>query len=243
MRQVFPEVGDVDPVDAYGRLTRAGDRPRLRLNMIATVDGSASLAGRSGALGGPADKDLFATLRGLADVILVGAATVRVEGYGPARLDGAARDRRQRWGLAPVPPVAVVTRACRLEWGSPFFTEAEQRPIVFTTSAAASADRAAAAAVADVIVAGDDGVDLSRALAALGGRGHDNVLAEGGPGIAAQLANAGVVNEVCLTVSPMLVAGDARRILDGAALDPPTGLQLTNVLTADGYLFLRYRRP
>jgi len=243
MRQVFPEATDVDPIDAYGRLPRAGARPGVRLNMIASVDGAASLAGRSGALGGPADQELFATLRGLADVILVGAATMRVEGYGPTRLDAAARDRRRQSRLAPVPPVAVVTRACRLEWGSAFFTEAEQRPIVLTTSAAAPADRAAAAMVADVIVAGDDGVDLARALAELGGRGHDNVLAEGGPGIAGQLAGAGLLDEVCLTLSPMLVAGSAGRILGGAALDLPSALQLAHVLTAESYLFLRYRRP
>jgi len=242
MRQLFPEATDVDPIGAYGRLAGAGGRPGVRLNMIASVDGAASLAGRSGALGGPADKELFATLRALADVILVGAATMRVEAYGPARLDDAARDRRRQWGLAPVPPIAVVTRACRLEWDSPFFTEAEQRSIVLTTSAAAPADRAAAAEVAEVIVAGDDGVDLALALAALGGRGYDNVLAEGGPGIAGQLAGAGLLDEVCLTVSPMLVAGGAGRILGGVALDPSSGLELANVLTAEGYLFLRYLR-
>jgi 5-amino-6-(5-phosphoribosylamino)uracil reductase len=73
-------------------------------------------------------------LRSLADVILVGAATMRTEGYGPARLDGAAGARRQRSGLAPVPPIAVVTGACRLDWGSPFLTEAEQQPVVITAS-------------------------------------------------------------------------------------------------------------
>jgi len=242
MRQLFPEATDVDPIDAYGRLPRAGGRPGVRLNMIASVDGAAALAGRSGGLGGPADQELFATLRGLADVILVGAATMRDEAYGPARLDDAVRDRRRGWGLAPVPPVAVVTRACRLEWDSPFFTELGHRPIVLTTSAAAPADRAKAALVTEVIVAGHDGVDLTRAVAELGGRGYDNVLAEGGPGIAGQLAGAGLLDEVCLTLSPVLVAGSAGRILGGAGLDPPSGLELANVLTAEGYLFLRYRR-
>jgi len=242
MRQLFPGPGDVDPVDAYGRLGRVGDRPRVRLNMIASVDGAASLAGRSGSLGGPADKSLFATLRSLADVILVGAATMRTEGYGPARLDGSARDRRRDWGLAPVPPIAVVTRACRLDWRSPFFTEAEQRPIIITAASAAPEDRARADDVADVVLAGDDGVDLACAVRAIGERGHDNVLAEGGFGIAAQLAKADLLDEVCLTISPLLAAGDAGRILDGEPLEPPTALELGHVLEADGYLFLRYRR-
>ena len=242
MRQIYPDPADVDPLDAYGRPGRADGRPSVRLNMIASVDGAAYLGGRSGAMGGPADKALFATLRSLADVILVGAATMRTESYGPALLDDAARARRQRWGTAPVPPIAVVTRACRLDWTSSFFADAEQRPLVITASSSATSDRDAAAEVADVIVAGADGVDLGMAVAALGQRGHGNVLAEGGPGIAAQLAASGLLDEVCLTLSPMLVGSAARRILDGAALDPLSALELGSVLTADGYLFLRYRR-
>jgi riboflavin biosynthesis pyrimidine reductase len=243
MRQLFPTAGDVDPVDAYGRLAALGPgRPGVRLNMIASVDGAASLQGRSGALGGPADKALFATLRSLADVVLVGAGTMRAEGYGLARLSDDARGRRRDWGLSPVPPIAVITRSCRLDWSARFFTEAEQRPLVLTVAAAAAAVRMGAAAVADVIVAGDDKVDLARAVRALAKRGHTNVLSEGGPGVAAQLAGAGLLDEVCLTVAPLLAAGEARRILDGAALGPPSVLELGHVLEADGYLFLRYRR-
>jgi riboflavin biosynthesis pyrimidine reductase len=105
-----------------------------------------------------------------------------------------------------------------------------------------TADRGRAAEVADTIIAGDDDVDLARAVSALAKRGHTNVLSEGGSGIAAQLATAGPVDEVCLTVAPLLAAGDARRILDGAALAPPSVLELVHVLAADGYLVLRYRR-
>ena len=242
MRQLFPDPGEVDPVDAYGRLGRVGDRPGVRLNMIASVDGAASIAGMSGSLGGPADKSVFAALRSLADVILVGAATMRTEGYGPARLGDEARNLRRQWGLAPVPPIAVVTRASQLDWGSSFFTEAEQRPIVVTTTSAAAADRDHAAEVADVITAGTDGVDLAAAIRQLGELGHEDVLAEGGPGIAAQLAGADLLDELCLSVSPLLVSGDARRILAGEATEVPTPLALCNVLVADNYLFTRYRR-
>ncbi len=242
MRQLFPHPGEADPLDLYGRLGRVDDRPQVRLDMIASVDGAGSLAGRSGALGGPVDKALFATLRELADVILVGAETMRTEAYGPALLDDGARARREQIGLAPVPPIAVITRACQLDWSSPFFADAEQRPVVLTAASAAAADRGRAAEVANVIEAGDDGVDLRRALGALGERGHDNVLAEGGPGIAAQLAAARVLDELCVTVSPLLVGGDAPRILDGDWLEPPPIFELSDVATADGYLFLRYRR-
>ena len=242
MRRLFPDPGQVDPVDAYGRLTRVGDRPRVRLNMIASIDGAGSLDGRSARLGGPADKALFSTLRSLADVILVGAATMRTESYGPALLDDAARDRHRQLGLAPVPPIAVVTRACRLDWSSPFFGEAEPRPIIITAASAGTRDRAHAAQVADLIIAGDDQVDLTDALRALGERGHDNVLAEGGPGVAAQLASADLLDELRITLSPVLTGGDASRILSGHPIEPPTGFELHQVLESEGFLFVRYRR-
>jgi riboflavin biosynthesis pyrimidine reductase len=107
---------------------------------------------------------------------------------------------------------------------------------------AAAADRARAAEVADVIIAGDDDVDLAPAVSALAKRGHTNLLSEGGPSVAAQLAAAGLLDEVCLTVARLLAAGEARRILNGAALAPPSVLELGHVLEADGSLYLRYRR-
>ncbi|HEX2193281.1 MAG TPA: pyrimidine reductase family protein [Acidimicrobiales bacterium] len=243
MRLLEAAPREVEPIEAYGRLRRLGPRrPGLRLNMIAAVDGAAAVEGRSGALGGPADKTLFGLLRSLADVILVGAGTVRTEGYGPVRLDDDARSRREEWGLPSVPPIAVVTRACRLDWESPFFTEAEQPPLIVTVASAPAADRERAASVADVIVAGDTEVDFREVVGALAALGHDNVLAEGGPAVAAELAAAGLLDEVCLTLSPLLTAGDAHRILYGAPLAPPVSLSLVHVLEADGYLFLRYRR-
>ena len=132
----------------------------------------------------PADKALFAVLRSLADVVLVGAGTMRAEGYGPARLSDDARARRRDRGPPPVPPIAVMTRSCRLDWSARFFTEAEQRPLVVTVASAAAADRARAAEMADTVIAGDN----------------------------------------------------------GAALAPPSVLELAHVLEADGHLFLHYRR-
>jgi riboflavin biosynthesis pyrimidine reductase len=244
MRCLYPEPqDDVDPVVAYGVVgAHATGRPSVRLNMISSADGAAALAGRSGTLGGTADKNLFALLRSLADVILVGAGTMRAEGYGPARLGEASRTRRRAEGMALVPPIAVMTRSCRLAWEAPFFTDAESRPIVVTTSGSAAGDRERAATVADVVVAGEASVDLSGAMDALGARGHTNVLAEGGPVVAAELAGADLLDELCLTLAPLLTAGPAHRILDGRELAPPRSLGLEMVLEADGYLFLRYRR-
>lgn len=211
--------------------------------MVTSADGAASLKARTAGLGGAADRAVFATLRCLADVILVGAGTLRAENYGPARLDSAARARREGWGLPPVPTIAVLTRSCRLDWRAPFFSQAEQRPVVLTTTGADADDRERAAAVADVIVAGGDAVDLTGALQGLADRGVDNVLAEGGPHVSAQLVAAGLLDELCLTVAPLVVAGGASRILNGPELDHPVNLDLSHVLESDGYLFLRYRGP
>lgn len=210
--------------------------------MIASADGASSAGGLSGALGGTADKALFATLRSLADVVVVGAGTMRAEGYGPARLGPDLRAARQARGLSPVPPIAVITRSCRLEWRSPFFTEAEQRPVMITVASAEAGDRRRAADVADVIVVGEQHVDLARALAALAARGAEHVLVEGGPSLNAQLAAAELIDELCLTVSPTLLGGDARRIVAGTALHRPCPLFLAHVAEEDDFLFLRYRR-
>jgi riboflavin biosynthesis pyrimidine reductase len=192
--------------------------------MIASVDGATTVAGVSGGLGGSADHDLFMLLRSLADVVLVAAGTVRAEGYGPSRV-----------------PVAVVTRSCRLDWEAPFFTSPIARPMVVTVAGAPPAALARAAEVAEVVVAGDRDVDLAVALDALGGRGHRAVLAEGGPTLNAQLAAAGLLDELCLSLSPRLVGGAAKRILDGLPVPGPAPLRLGSVCEQDGFLFLRYR--
>lgn len=244
MRQLYPDQrADVDPLVVYGRLgpVRSG-LPSVRVNMISSIDGASSAGGKSGALGGPADRALLATLRSLADVILVGAATARTERYGPARMSPMARDRRRAAGLPEVPPIAVITRSCLLDWASPFFAEAEQRPVVITVASAPADGRRRAAEVADVVLAGDDDVEIERAVAALGERGAGSVLMEGGPSLIGQLAAADLVDELCVTLSPMLLSGDSRRILTGATLDPPTGLDLASVLHDAGFVFLRYRR-
>ena len=181
MRMLFPDaVGVVDPVSVHSDLPRNELRPSVRLNMIVSVDGGTSWGGVSGALGGPADKALFGVLRSFADVVLVAAGTMRAEKYGPVQMSHGMQDTRRNRGQAPIPPVAVVSRSCQMDWETPFFTAAVARPLVVTVAAAAAVDRTRAAAVADVIVAGDRDVDLSAALDELAVRGSANVLAEGG---------------------------------------------------------------
>jgi riboflavin biosynthesis pyrimidine reductase len=244
MRQLYPHAADnVDPATLYDRLRRVGPRrPGVRENMIASADGASSAGGLSGALGGPVDQALFATLRSLADVVVVGAGTMRAEGYGPARLGLELQTARQRRGLPAVPPIAVVTRSCRLDWQSAFFTEAEQRPVVITVASAEAGDRRRAEDVAEVIVAGERNVDLGQALAALAAQGAENVLAEGGPSLNAQLLVDDLIDELCLTVSPTLLGGGTGRIVTGGGVHPPVPLILAHVAEEDDFLFLRYRR-
>lgn len=240
MRMVLPEpTDDVDLEAAYAPPDWLGERPFVRINMISSLDGAIAVQGRSGPLGGPTDRCVFQVLRSLADVILVGAGTVRGEGYGPARMSTDAQQRRTARGQTPQPPIAVVTRSCHLDWTSPFFTEASVRPIVVTTDDADDAACKRATAHAELITAGVGTVDLDHALVQLAAGGARSVLVEGGPRLNAELAAAGRVDELCLTVSPRLVGGDGPRLLGGPELDDLVDLRTVRLLEDDGFYFLR----
>jgi riboflavin biosynthesis pyrimidine reductase len=242
MRMLFPKpVAAVDPRSVYADVPHNDRRPSVRLNMVVSVDGGTSWNGVSGALGGSADKALFAVLRSLADVVLVASGTMREEHYGPAVLGSEIQDTRLEQGQTPVPKIAVVSHTCQFDWNTPFFTAAAERPIVITVSSAAEADRTRAAELAEVIIAGEDDVDLSRAIAELGSRGATSVLVEGGPTLNGELAQAGLLDELCVTLSPLLASGDAKRIIAGPALDRLQRLDLCSICEEDSYLFLRYR--
>jgi riboflavin biosynthesis pyrimidine reductase len=237
---LFPERGPADIATVYAPMPGRYPDRAVRVNMIASVDGGTALGGTSGSLGGAADRHLFLTLRSFADLILVGAGTVRAERYGPARLDAKVRDERVARGQSPVPPIAVVTRAADLDWASPFFADAEVTPLIVT--AATSRGRVPDNAAADIVVAGEDRVDIGTALDEIAGRGYRNVLLEGGPTINGDLLDRDAIDELCVTLAPTLVGGSSSRIIRGADTSPVLRLQLASVLTADGYLFLRYRR-
>lgn len=221
---------------------RPGGRPWVMANFVSSVDGATAVEGRSRALGGPSDLAAFRALRAAADVILVGAGTVRAEGYGPARPSSEVRAARRAAGRAEVPAIAVVSGRLDLDWGSPLFHEAETRTIVVTTGGADARERARAAEVADVLVAGDRALDLHAVVAELGRRGAGVVLTEGGPGLLGTLVEADLIDEMCLTVAPMLVAGEAARVAHSATA-APRDMRLASALLADeGHLLLRYVR-
>lgn len=242
MRRLLPDPSDrVDTLDAYA-LPDDG-RAHLRVNMVASVDGAAAVEGRVGILSGTADGTLLHELRSLCDVLLVGAGTVRAEGYGPLELSDDQQQRRREAGQAGVPRLAVLTRSLDLDLAAPVFSEATARPLVITTDRAPAARREAAAAVADVVVAGRDDVDLAAAVADLAARGLPRILSEGGPHVLSAMFAADLVDELCLAVAPVVTAGGELRITAGPRLDPPRPLHLAHVLERDEFLFLRYTRP
>lgn len=228
---------------AWRRAYALPDRavPRVRAAMIASADGAATFGGRSGTLGGEDDRMLLHALRAFADVVLVGAGTVRVEGYGGLGLEPADRDWRHAQGLSDAPRVAVVSEALDLEPEHPVFAQADVRPIVITHAGSDAARRAALAEVAEVVVCGQASVDLAAALAALAGLGMPQVLCEGGPRLLGSLLAGGLVDELSLTIAPRLAGGAAPRIVAGAPeADRP--LRLAACLAEDDFVFLRYTR-
>ena len=208
----------------------------VRANMISTLDGSATGSeGRTGSLGSAADKAVFDVLRGLADVILVGAGTVRQEKYGPPLPDADFADRRARSGQQPAPVLAIVTGSGDLS--ADLFTG--PNPSLVLTTARANLDRMRSMAGPDrVIVAGDRELDATDAVTALAGRGLQRVLLEGGPTLLGATLASSMVDELCLTWSPALVAGLGPRIAAG----PPARLAArpAHLLVADDMLIGRW---
>jgi riboflavin biosynthesis pyrimidine reductase len=267
VRQIYPDQGpDLEVISAagggpppdavtwlarlYGNEAASGaasphGRGPVRANMVASADGAVTLDGRSGGLAGPADKMLFKILRSLADVIVVGAGTARAEHYRPVQPDGVWTGLRPPG--APLPPIAVVSASlnfadCPRLLGVP---AGPSQTIVITVAAAPADRKAALAGKVRLIEAGDQRVDLGTAVAQLRDLGCASILTEGGPMLLGQLVTAGLLDELCLTTSPVLAAGSAGRIIaslagSGASAEMATRLSLAHVLSDGDFLLCRY---
>ena len=195
--------------------------PWLRVNMVSTVDGAATGdSGRSGSINNAADKVVYHLLRSLADAIVVGAGTARVEGYAPVDKPTVVVSRR---GVVPDllrtgPPGSVLLATC--------------------ADAAGLAEARAVLGDEHVLVLGTDTVDLVALKRTLAERGLTHLLSEGGPHLLRDLLAAGAADELCATVVPRLVAGDHPRITAGLPVDVP--LRLHALLEADGTLLGRW---
>lgn len=241
MDQLFPRfVSDVDPVVLYASDSRSPhpDRPWLMLNMVTSADGATSADGVSGRLSSPADRQVFAAIRAVADVVLVAAETVRREGYGPPKADPEVAASRTSRNQAPRPRLAIVSRSLDLDFAAPMFDD-RPPPLLFTVDEPPADRLAEAEAAAEVHRMGTDRVDLAQAMTSIGQSGAAVVLSEGGPILNGQLLAAGLLDEVCWTISPKLAGGDSARMAKGA---PPRlqQLRLDRVLAQDHTLFLRY---
>ncbi len=199
--------------------------PWLRVNMVSSVDGAATgESGKSGSINNAADKVVFDTLRSLADAVVVGAGTLREEGYRP---------------IAGKPLVAVSLRGSvpsRLR-------DAPAGSVLMATcaSAAGLSEARSILGAEHVLVAGDDSVDLALLVETLHDRGLTHLLSEGGPTLLASLLAADLVDELDATVVPRLVSGPGPRIVSGPPLDVP--LTLHTLLEADGTLLGRWLTP
>jgi riboflavin biosynthesis pyrimidine reductase len=218
------------------------DTELVRMNFVSSFDGAVEVDGVSGGLGGDADKQVFGMLRGMADGILVGAGTLRTENYKAVRPLASRREWRRSVGLAEFPRLVVVSGRLDLDPAQAAFADAPVRPVVITHGSADDERRDAISAVADVLVHGVDRVDLTAAVAELrSAYGLRHLLCEGGPALFGTLHAANLVDEVCLTVSPLLAGAGSGRIIDG-----PHGtverMALRHALAADGSLLLRYTR-
>lgn len=243
VRQLLPVPAEVDPVTAHAEALRPApaDRPWIALNMVASVDGATAVDGVSGGLGGPADKEVFRALRAVADVILVAAGTVRAEGYGPPRTAPDLRAQRAERGQAPYPRLAIVSGSLDLDEASAAFVDAPEPPLVLTHEASPAARRRALAPVAEVVTVGGEAVAPDALVAALHQRGVGTVLCEGGPSLNGQLLAAGLVDEINLTISPLLAGGRSARVAVGPPAGP-TPLSLAHLWAADAVLLARYVR-
>jgi len=241
MRQLLPHPDDeVDLWSAYAY----PPGPWVRANMVASADGAATHEGRARGLSSAADRHLFRVLRALADVVVVGAGTVRDEQYGPARLPEDLVARRTAAGMPAEPTLAVVSGSLHLDWTSRLFTESAVRPLVVTSAAADPVRRSHAAEVADVVVAGEERVELPLLRSALLERGLTRILTEGGPSLLGQLVAAGELDELCLALAPRLAGAGAARIVTGPLAEPAgmAELRVAALLEDEGFLFLRYVR-
>lgn len=227
--------GRDDLVDCYPRL----DRPHLRVNFIASADGAVSVDGLSAGLQGPGDKEVFDTLRTVCDALVVAAGTVRAERYDALRLTPDARAWRVAQGLPEFPLMVIVSGSLDLDPAQLIFSDAPVRPIVLTHRSA-PAD-SPIREVAEVVALGDDQVDLAAGVRELHRRGATQLLCEGGPGLLGSMIAADLVDELCLTVAPLLAGGPAGRIAHGPATEARR-MVLRHALTREDMLFLRYTR-
>ena len=242
MRRLLPDPGPTSATEQYSGLGLVelahADRPYLVTNFALTLDGRATIGGRSGPIGGSTDSGVLHRLRTQVDAVMIGAGTLRVERYGRIVPDPALRGYRERAeGLAPDPLAVIVTDSLDLPWDAGLFTTGFGRVLILTSSADEVPDTATSARVDRH----PGRVDLPRAMRMLRAeRGVRALLCEGGPHLHADLVAAGLVDELFVTHAPKLARNDGPGLLENG-IGEPLDLELVWLLEDDGELFSRYR--
>lgn len=243
VRRLLPDAAETTVAEQLAGLELKdlahADRPYVLMNFVASVDGQATIDGRSGALGSGTDTEMLQRLRTRVDAVMIGAGTLRAERYGRIVPDPALRAHRERTLLTHDPLAVIVSNSFRLPWDVPLFSEGGGQVVVFTAAEA----EAPATAIPVTVVRHHGGVDLVEALAWLRReRGIRSLLCEGGPSLHGELQAAGLVDELFLTIAAKLAGRESRSILSGT-LPRPLELKLAWLLESEGELFCRYRLP
>lgn len=244
LRRLLPEPGELE-TDELAGLLRLGEhapagRPYVVANMVMSVDGRATLDGRSGSMGGPADRAMFHALRASVDAVMAGTGTVAVENYGRLVRDPGARERREAAGLAADPLLVLATRSGRLPWDAPCFTVPEQHVTVWSGRPVMVPESAPAVEV-EAVGDGDGDVVAAAVRGAHEGHGVRSLLCEGGPVLLGALLREGLLDELFLTMAPVLAGPGERPVIDGEPLGSHPRLSPEWLLESDGALFARYR--
>jgi len=239
---VGPRPGPIEPADLVAAYPWPDSTTWVRAMMVATLDGATAGAdGLSRSISSASDRTVFDAVRRMADVVLIGAGTFRAERYRPLIAKPADAPARAAAGLALAPVVAMVSGSLDLPWEEPIFAESTVRPIVVTTESSDPARRLVAERHADLIVLPGNGIDVDALLSGLSRRRLHRVVCEGGARLLATVAVQGRLDEVDLSISPLMVGGG--QIATGAASPVPHGYSLTQLIrSSDDFLFTRYVR-
>lgn len=241
VRRLLPDAAETTVAEQLSGLELKAlaldERPYLILNFATTLDGRVAIDGRSGSIGSATDTEMLQRLRTRVDAVMIGAGTMRAERYGRIVSDQHLRGYRERTGLAHDPLAVIISNRLELPWDAGLFTNGGGRVVIFTASDQEPPETATPVRV----IRHPDGVDLPQALAWLRTeRGIRSVLCEGGPTLHGRLREAGLADELFLTIAPKISGGEGPRVLEGALIDVDE-VELAWLLESQSELFARYR--
>jgi riboflavin biosynthesis pyrimidine reductase len=237
-----PSTGPLTEAQVVAAYPWPSGRRWVRAMMVTTLDGAAAGPdGLSGSISGAADQAVFAAVRRYADAVLIGAGTLRAERYTPMRAKEEDADARRAQGLAAAPRLVIVSGSLDLPWTEPVFTDSTLPPLIVTGTDAGPAKVARVPESCEVVTLPGDTVDPAGILGALEERGLRRIVCEGGPSLLHDLVASGMLDEADITVSPVFAGTNPSPHTPG--LPSVAQFELTQVLTADGFLMARYLQP